>query len=337
MTTPRVTVPVEPTEAMIRAGKMASAPAAWHYLSDAYRAMLSAAPAPEGGAVQWGWRVRAKPSRATSHRPWHWQADEPTETTAELCEWEPVYVALTTREEAPAEAGENDDDASTYRPSIAGLSDYLWNQALAADSVESRCILEMWREAVDSNAQTGESAKTLDRLCRVEDWAQAPSALRAQPPAREEAPAKVGEPAETGNGPLYDLVAFLRPEFREETKLHLARRTSDLLRAQPSAREDAQPVAWRMVGPDGGLIGMRSEPYHSGFERMMKADVGCVVQPLYIHPAPDALRLAVEALEKIRAVRVCKESANIWTGADACRKIANEALAALQAEQKGRA
>lgn len=64
------------------------------------------------------------------------------------------------------------------------------------------------------------------------------------------------------------------------------------IRAQPPAREDAQPVA-----------------------------------------APDALRVAVEALEKIKAVRVCRDSANIWTGADACRKIATEALAALQAEQ----
>ena len=54
--------------------------------------------------------------------------------------------------EAPAEgAGEmDDDDASTYAPSVAGLSDYLWNQAQAADSVEGRCILEMWREAVDA-------------------------------------------------------------------------------------------------------------------------------------------------------------------------------------------
>ncbi|HBV13398.1 MAG TPA: hypothetical protein DEB60_09780 [Brevundimonas sp.] len=44
----------------------------------------------------------------------------------------------------------------------------------------------------------------------------------------------------------------------------------------------------------------------------------------------DALRVAVEALEKIKAVRVCKESANIWTGADACRKIATAALAARE-------
>lgn len=56
------------------------------------------------------------------------------------------------KHEAPAEGagGMDDDDASTYAPSVAGLSDYLWNQAQAADSMEGRCILEMWREAVDA-------------------------------------------------------------------------------------------------------------------------------------------------------------------------------------------
>lgn len=52
---------------------------------------------------------------------------------------------------------------------------------------------------------------------------------------REEAPAEAGEPVETGNGPLYDLIHFLRPDFAEATKQHLARRTSDLVRAQPQA------------------------------------------------------------------------------------------------------
>lgn len=101
------------------------------------------------------------------------------------------------------------------------------------------------------------------------------------------------------------------------------------LRAQPQAREDAQPVAW-LVGKGGGAILTRAAAWAAG-----KRDQGVSVTPLYTHPAPDALRVAVEALEKIKAVRVCKESANIWTGADACRKIATEALAALQAEQKG--
>lgn len=73
------------------------------------------------------------------------------------------------------------------------------------------------------------------------------------PPAlatREEAPAEAGEVVETGNGPLYDLIAFLRPEFAETTKQHLARRTSDLLRAQPQARSGK--VTWHSSGEDEG-------------------------------------------------------------------------------------
>jgi len=82
---------------------------------DALKAVMNAAlraPSrePEGGMVQWGWRIRSKPSKSPSHRPWHWQADEPTGTTAELCEWEPVYVSLAARKEAPAEAGEIECD-----------------------------------------------------------------------------------------------------------------------------------------------------------------------------------------------------------------------------------
>lgn len=49
-------------------------------------------------------------------------------------------------------------------------------------------------------------------------------------------------------------------------------------------------------------------------------------------PAADAdmVRIAVSGLERIKAYRVCKESANIWTGASACRAIADETLAALK-------
>lgn len=109
--------------------------------------------------------------------------------------------------------------------------------------------------------------------------------------ALPQAPAEAGEPVETGNGPLYDLVAFLRPEFREETKLHLARRTSDLLRAQPQAREDAQPVASayrvrpEMNDPEEWTL-MHPERAFDYLDRP-----GWETQPLYTHPAPDAMRV----------------------------------------------
>ncbi len=102
---------------------------------------------------------------------------------------------------------------------------------------------------------------------------------------------------------------------------HEIERVIDAL-LKPPAREDAQPVAviaFREGRREPELLSWRALPFGE--------------HQLYTHPAPDALRAAVEALEKIKAVRVCKESANIWTGVDACRKIATKALAALQAEQ----
>lgn len=127
----------------------------WMPFPDSEYLPPSPAPAPEGGAVQWGWRVRAKPSRATSHRPWHWQADEPTETTAELCEWEPVYVSLATREEAPSE-----DDA---RRKLIGL-------------------IEQWDGESEYDAQ--DVAALADDILH---------AFNGPPVVSEEAPAEAGE------------------------------------------------------------------------------------------------------------------------------------------------
>lgn len=41
------------------------------------------------------------------------------------------------------------------------------------------------------------------------------------------------------------------------------------------------------------------------------------------------LAVAREALEKVCAVRVCRESDNIWAGSDRCKKIALQALKEL--------
>jgi|GEM_PF-2319173 len=121
------------------------------------------------------------------------------------------------------------------------------------------------------------------------------------------------------------------------------------LRAQPPAREDAQPVAWRMIGRDGSTISLQAEPYHGGFAHMMESDVGCTVQPLYTHPALDALRVELELLEEVCARYADAEDAflsdegepfgNITTecgmkARDARRRF-RDRLAALQAEQKG--
>lgn len=76
-----------------------------------------------------------------------------------------------------------------------------------------------------------------------------------------------------------------------EKIVELSNRVMDLehaLRAQPQAREDVQPVAWRWrVGDDTPWCPTDREPKSPLLQ----------VQPLYTHPAPDALRVAVEALK----------------------------------------
>lgn len=160
-------------------------------------------------------------------------------------------------------------------------------------------------------------------------------------------------------GRLAAVIQMLEPvaENNETVRLY-GKEVSVLLkalRAQPEAREDAQPVTcercyrgevFGLSMDDGfwvefssaaggahpaGMNGWLELAEHHPDGRVVMREYVAKDSPIY--PAPDALRVAVEALEKIKAVRVCKESANIWTGADACRKIATEALAALQAEQ----
>lgn len=42
--------------------------------------------------------------------------------------------------------------------------------------------------------------------------------------------------------------------------------------------------------------------------------------------AMDTIAALIKALEAVKAVRVCKESDNIWAGANRARKIADEAI-----------
>lgn len=66
-----------------------------------------------------------------------------------------------------------------------------------------------------------------------------------------------------------------------------------------------------------------------------KGQVG-IEEPTLAHEAADhiealeaKLAVAREALEKVCAVRVCRESDNIWAGSDRCKKIARQALKEL--------
>ena len=157
---------------------------------------------------------------------------------------------------------------------------------------------------------------------------------------REEAPAEAGE-RETLRVLLDNLVIAqslskeLRQRATDEARSYLS-----ALRAQPPAREDAQPAAWRAVWRDGTVYGEPknwpppdgASTYHGLMSR--------TIQPLYTHPAPDALRVAVEAFMP------SAEVAFLWAKeappADEVQRYrerywaVKEALAALQAEQKGK-
>lgn len=137
---------------------------------------------------------------------------------------------------------------------------------------------------------------------------------------REEAPAEAGErdyPAEfeawwaTYRHRNRDVADYsVKKQIAFDAFYHAA------LRAQPPAREEAQPV-----GVVDGLIG-----------RLNTAELDDGT-PLYTHPAPDALRVAVEALTEARSELEAYEQQ--LTGESYNNLKLNSALFALQAEQKG--
>ena len=100
---------------------------------------------------------------------------------------------------------------------------------------------------------------------------------------------------------------------------------------KPPTREDAQPVASayrvrpEMNDPEEWTL-MHPERAFDYLDRP-----GWETQPLYTHPAPDALRVAVEALERIATV----DMGGGFLGAQACRQVATKALSDMKANQKG--
>jgi len=238
MTTPRVTVPVEPTEAMLEAAENVGMTMAGSDMSSPdmtrqiWSAMLSAAPAPEGGAV---------PASLVRRLLAAWPDDHVMGAPLAV----DIAAALATRVEATAEAGE------------------IWN------------------------------------LTRY-------------------------SPVSSGNN---------RAMMEEdEAGLYVLRK--DALRAQPQAREDVQPVAWRY----------RTAPHRTWHltERSTDAEYeisdGSEVQPLFTHPAPDALLEAVEAyLTAVDDLETPVMSPSLGLHRKEVARQAlcklREALAALQAEQ----
>ena len=316
--TPRVTVPVEPTEGRRRLELFAggaSVSVAWSDNKfdamtpfEAIRAdltsMLSAAPAPEGGAD--AWRIRTKENLHGDGEPagrWivsntlslssdtaHWyeiqplRVSEPSKSDLDQMEAYGVRPALASREEAPAEAGERQD-------AVVRVS------AIAAGATVEHTYGE-WIGGFD--------------------------------------------PAEAFRADLIKVLA---------------------LRAQPQAREDAQPVwvdgvptkhhakEWFIAETTFGdrvVLTALPEEYAYDFktadETYIKADRIKRWMPfpdsqyLFPHPAPDALRVAVEALREVSALR-SNGHGDEWEsgftqGTARAAGIADRALAALRSEQK---
>lgn len=174
--------------------------------------------------------------------------------------------------------------------------------------------------------------------------------IRAQPPAREDGGDRPIEASWTdGVTHAYvNLSAALSAErqaWRQKLGLRIASvRYLDV--EVPQAREKAQPVAWRSVWSDGTPYGEpHSWPPLDGAS-VYHGLMGRTIQPLYAAPpAPEAekLRAAVEAFGVITDLSVNlrqggPDSSDLNDLSDALNTavdVAHEALAALQAEQKG--
>lgn len=296
MTTTRVTVPVEDWKHVIGALKNAQARlgpgAAVCNVSAALAKVerLSAAPAPEGGAVEDLREALIQADLKIMSLPGTDQSDV-----------EFIREALATREEAPAEEGEDDGlfllmkRGLYYRPNAmgyTGIKDHAGRYTKA--EAESHADPVSGVTAVAASDAPDFSPACFDDLARA----------------------------------------------HLDKKLAQVTRELSALRAQPQAREDAQPVASayrvrpEMNDPEEWTL-MHPERAFDYLDRP-----GWETQPLYTHPAPDALRVAAEALTRTRRL-VAEASESGFSDPDTVRALfvnngaITQALAALQAEQKG--
>lgn len=347
MTTPRVTVPVDTfngdnvalaasISALLEApdaSLSARVPGMAKQLLASAAARLSAAPAPEGGAVDWDAKDQELIERGLrtirTHDAVRYLREALTATTVRLTGYD----------------WNADPDGVTKQQGDAfAAADRVFADLDAA--VASHPEIEL------PECQTCGGTGKIEEAARMEGANKHSACIRTcddcdgcgfapddEPAAlatREEAPAEAGEFSDA-------LLAFL---FRHGIKVALdvseieaLRQTA--LRAQPPAREDAQPVASayrvrpEMNDPEEWTL-MHPERAFDYLDRP-----GWETQPLYTHPAPDALRVAVEALEKIKRGEVTvfddELQCNVVASMDGeeASEIASEALAALQAEQKG--
>jgi len=202
-----VSVPVEPTEAMMNACPSSFSPsfaAIWPKICrDIYQAMLSAAPAPEGGAIV-RWRgdgipytcpypsigVRGSPygynidpgagsgmDRLQRNWPDRAQVRDMRERDGEITPLFPSY-ALATREEAPAEAGRDPYDVEHGLAGVEGFG-------ASYSREKGKWLLYSMPGAKPFGSVDGFDRAAIDFV--IDALRSHRTALRAQPQAREEA------------------------------------------------------------------------------------------------------------------------------------------------------
>ncbi|MFI8683216.1 hypothetical protein ACIGFJ_12715 [Brevundimonas diminuta] len=334
--TPRVTVPVEPTEAIKRVRAYVShaeelEQGAILVSTSDLKALISAAPAPEGGAVRYRHKKRGTEYTliGVGRAQGELQDDDPVvlyrgddgglwvRHQVEFCDGRFEQVsALATREEAPAEAGEigAEYDAAAHCVTLAECTPglFLWNGTLGFKS-EYGAMEPLGSNPTRNEWKVGNRA---DAYC-----------------------ADSGEYFWGGTSNHDDRAKLLVYPISAEAVAMVASHGPSALRAQPPAREDAQPVAWAMPGV---LVSMKAEGLSGDIMPVADDEF---TQPLYTHPASDALRVAVEALKTSREniigwfeaidaeVRVEHE---MHVSLKDDLNVIDQALVALQAEQEAK-
>ncbi|MCO8028503.1 hypothetical protein NI454_00910 [Brevundimonas diminuta] len=270
--TPRVTVPVEPTEAMQEAATESlisqyDANASWDDAKDVierldcgsiYRAMLSAAPAPEGGAdvpSSWSTRYQGIATRSDD-KPEGGAVDVGREAI-----WKLVHEVWQLLDEAETDsAGITTPDQERWQ-AVSDAMDAL--EALVPDSAGP-----FWGGFPVNYFWPAPATRE-----EAPDWTARTEAAWAEN-NREEAPADhvsdarqmVEAPAEAVPPDLLDVMERalqdaaelerrgMSPNIRLNKKERIILRLMvDALRAQPQAREEAQPVAVTIFCPECSL------------------------------------------------------------------------------------
>jgi|GEM_PF-3323219 len=309
MTTPRVTVPVEPTEKMLKAGAAHMRVDALHTPKSIYRAMLSAAPAPEGRAVLDAQSVTLEWHKIETTALEHWRA--------EFGDYA-AHVVL------------GHDNVWSYRINNSGHLGFA-----SVDEAKSQALAALRKRL---------SARLSEARATVALYDAALATREEAPTEAGELASQIAILRKAANSPTPDEDGGLTPESALKSAQAWRTIASNVVaafdRAHPQAREDAQPAALPLEDAprDGTMLRLRvryevtnqdeawtpledsEESWTIGFnnfdntgddrwqfvgwdwsqDHLLEATGGAVIGwlPFHTHPAPDALRVAREALEK---------------------------------------